>query len=267
MIEQKTLRPHQCEQVIDRCKEKHEIPTTWRGNLQFNGQNCKKNLNCKKTFPGVWNYRIVFHTVSLQWTKKLVLLFEWKRTTVVNNLLGMDWSRMAREVATFVRAVQTAEPDCTLHCIAQTWFPYQIGGVLFMESTCTKGSTNSAGYVAIVGRQREKSFERDKEQAMSISWNPLHEKPRTFASLMSIPTQTCSHGQCVWPRGQLADKGIWPNVAAVWRCKNPRFPSCATVCEETTCVKTTNWKTVLLRGGNRAPTMRRSSMSRRRLTP
>ena len=80
----------------------------------------------------------------------------------MNNLLGTVWSMMAREVATFVRAVR----DCgnKLHATPHRSSLEEGCSPALVETTKAKLWSNSAGYVEHwVGGQREKCFEREKE--------------------------------------------------------------------------------------------------------
>ena len=118
-----SIRPHQCERMINICDENSGVTTTWRSKLRFNVKNCK-TWSCKETCLALWKCRVVCKRVCRR-------LGETKRATVVINFLGRGWSQMAREVATFVRTVQ----DCGNRLLATPHRRNQTGRGLF-SGTC-----------------------------------------------------------------------------------------------------------------------------------
>ena len=80
-------------------------------------------------------------------------------------------------------------------------------------------------------RMRERTTATFRCQAMfcktmSVSRvNPTHWRPSSFSPFVNIHTQICSDNPAVRQCDQMEDTGTGPNVAAAWRCNDPRFPS------------------------------------------
>ena len=193
---------------------------------------------------------------------------------------------MAREVATFVRAVR----DCGNRLLATPYRPkpdsrvrLEVGcSLALVESTKAKASTNSAGYVEHwAGGQREKCCECEKEQLPPFVVKQGFAKLcRSLESIQPMRSPVRFRHLSPYPHKSAVMAKVFGSVTS-WRTEGQDQmllllgdtlihgfrATCNCLATKQQVSRQRTERLSVPRGGvNRAPAMRRSLMSRRRLT-